>query len=139
VTPPGRRDHKAEQQEVLELEIGKARGTGIHPATRSCLRLLQHVTDLGPPESALDSGTGSGILALAAARFGIRQTLALDVDPHSVGVARLMRCLAPEGWLILGGIWWTRRNEFLASLVPHLQLVREDREAWWGAFLLRKN
>jgi hypothetical protein len=58
---------------------------------------------------------------------------------HPTRRGALMRCLAPEGWLILGGIWWTRRNEFLASLVPHLQLVREDREAWWGAFLLRKN
>ncbi len=61
-------------------------GTGRHPATRLALVLLEeHVR---PGDRVLDLGTGSGILAVAAARLGAAEVLALDVDAAAVAVAR---------------------------------------------------
>jgi len=71
---------------VLELDPGQAFGTGHHPTTRMCLLLLQKY--LRPGMEVLDLGTGSGILALAAARLGARSVLALDTDPLAVKAAR---------------------------------------------------
>jgi ribosomal protein L11 methylase PrmA len=72
----------------LVLDIGRARGTGIHPATRICLRLLEAVAAEEIPIRALDVGTGTGILALAAARMGVPKVLAIDVNPQAVRVTR---------------------------------------------------
>ena len=71
---------------VLELDPGQAFGTGHHPTTRMCLLLLQKY--LRPGMEVLDLGTGSGILALAAARLGAGSVLALDTDPLAVKAAR---------------------------------------------------
>jgi len=71
---------------VLELDPGQAFGTGHHPTTRMCLLLLQKY--LRPGMEVLDLGTGSGILALAAARLGAASVLALDTDPLAVKAAR---------------------------------------------------
>jgi len=71
---------------VLLLEPGMAFGTGLHPTTRLCLRALE---DHCPPEGdLLDVGTGSGVLAIAAAKLGARSVLALDADGAAVSVAR---------------------------------------------------
>ena len=71
---------------VIRLEPGMAFGTGLHPSTRLALRLLE----TSPLHNArvLDVGTGSGILAIAAARLGARQVVATDIDPHAVEAAR---------------------------------------------------
>jgi ribosomal protein L11 methyltransferase len=61
-------------------------GTGAHPTTRLVLMLLEERTTLG--DRVLDLGTGSGIIALAAARLGAREVLALDIDPVAVAAAR---------------------------------------------------
>jgi ribosomal protein L11 methyltransferase len=67
---------------VLRLDPGMAFGTGLHPTTRGCLTLLQAV---GPmPPRVLDVGSGSGILALAAARLGADHVDCLDTDPVAV-------------------------------------------------------
>ena len=71
---------------VLELDPGQAFGTGHHPTTRMCLLLLEKY--LRPGMEVLDLGTGSGILALAAARLGARSVLALDTDALAVKAAR---------------------------------------------------
>ena len=71
---------------VLELDPGQAFGTGHHPTTRMCLLLLDK--HLRPEMAVLDLGTGSGILALAAARLGAGSVLALDTDPLAVKAAR---------------------------------------------------
>jgi ribosomal protein L11 methyltransferase len=61
-------------------------GTGLHPSTRLCLVALEeHLT---PGMRVLDVGTGSGILAIAAARLGAGPVLALDIDPIAVKAAR---------------------------------------------------
>ena len=70
---------------VIELDPGAAFGTGLHPTTKLCLlRLEKH---LQPGMSAFDLGTGSGILAIAAAKLGASSVLALDIDPVAVKVA----------------------------------------------------
>lgn len=73
---------------MLEMEVKDARGTGIHPGTRGCLRLLHLVLEQGVPDLALDAGTGTGVLAMAAAHLGVQRVLALDIDPNAVSVAR---------------------------------------------------
>jgi ribosomal protein L11 methyltransferase len=71
---------------VIRLEPGMAFGTGLHPTTRLCLEALEKHAP--PGGTALDVGTGSGVLAIAAAKLGVRSVLALDADPVAVNVAR---------------------------------------------------
>ena len=71
---------------VIELDPGMAFGTGYHPTTHTCLEALEDV--LRPGMSVLDLGTGSGILAITAARLGASRVLALDIDPQAVRAAR---------------------------------------------------
>ena len=71
---------------VIELDPGMAFGTGLHPTTQMCLMALEK--SIQPGDRVLDLGTGSGILALAAAKLGARTVLALDTDPVAVAVAR---------------------------------------------------
>lgn len=70
---------------VIELDPGMAFGTGTHPTTRLCLEALEK---LGRTGDVLDVGTGSGILAMAAARLGASRVVGTDIDPDAVEVAR---------------------------------------------------
>lgn len=70
---------------VIELDPGMAFGTGLHPTTRLCVAALEeHVQ---PGDTLLDLGTGSGVLAIAAAKFGATDILATDIDPIAVRTA----------------------------------------------------
>ncbi len=71
---------------VLTLDAGAAFGSGEHPTTRLCLRALERLA-ARRPRRILDLGTGSGILAMAAARLTGRAVRAVDIDPWSVRVA----------------------------------------------------
>ena len=71
---------------TVTLDPGMAFGTGAHPTTRLCLEAL--VRHLAGGERVLDVGTGSGILAIAAAKLGGREILALDSDPLACRIAR---------------------------------------------------
>ncbi len=75
-----------EEEVVLELDPGMAFGTGTHPTTQMCLLALEE--RIRPGARVLDLGTGSGILAIAAAKLGAGRVLALDTDPQAVAVAR---------------------------------------------------
>lgn len=78
---------EAEVQEgdiVLELDPGMAFGTGTHPTTALCLRALEQVVK--PGRRVFDLGTGSGILAIAAAKLGA-MVEAVDLDAVAVKVA----------------------------------------------------
>ena len=72
----------------IEIEAALAFGTGHHGTTRGCLLLLDHVLKTYHPRRVLDLGTGTGVLAIAAAKALQRAVLASDIDPVSVQVAR---------------------------------------------------
>lgn len=70
---------------IIELDPGMAFGTGTHETTNMCMQLLEkHLQD---GMRVMDVGTGSGILAIAAARLGAKDILAIDIDPSAVKVA----------------------------------------------------
>jgi ribosomal protein L11 methyltransferase len=71
---------------VIELDPGMAFGTGLHQTTAMCLALLEDY--VGPGATVLDQGTGSGILAIAAARLGARRVIAVDSSEVAVASAR---------------------------------------------------
>lgn len=78
---------------AIQIEAALAFGTGHHGTTRGCLLALDRMlrmTSVGPRRKLhiLDLGTGTGILAIAAARTLRRRVLAVDIDPTSVRVAR---------------------------------------------------
>jgi ribosomal protein L11 methyltransferase len=75
-------------QAVVVLDPGLSFGTGRHPTTGFCLRQLVARRRPGAAQSCLDVGTGSGILAIAAAKLGYAPVDALDSDPESIRVAR---------------------------------------------------
>jgi ribosomal protein L11 methyltransferase len=76
----------AEDDIVIDLEPGMAFGTGLHATTRMCLVCLEELVKAG--DTLLDMGTGSGVLAIAAAKLGAKSVLALDNDSTAVEVAR---------------------------------------------------
>ena len=71
----------------IEIEAALAFGTGHHGTTRGCLLLLDHVLKAYRPRRVLDLGTGTGVLAIAAAKALQIKVLASDIDPLSVRVA----------------------------------------------------
>ncbi|HWG03627.1 MAG TPA: 50S ribosomal protein L11 methyltransferase [Beijerinckiaceae bacterium] len=73
---------------ALEIEAALAFGTGHHGSTRGCLAMFAAVLKTRRATSVLDVGTGSGVLALAAAKVLRRKILAGDIDPIAVGAAR---------------------------------------------------
>ncbi len=75
-------------QVVVVLDPGLSFGTGHHPTTAFCLRQLVAHRRPGQGQSCLDVGTGSGILAIAAAKLGYEPVEALDYDADAVGIAR---------------------------------------------------
>jgi ribosomal protein L11 methyltransferase len=70
----------------LVLDPGMAFGTGLHPTTQQCLEALSTLPLEG--KSVLDVGTGSGILAIAAAKRGASPVVAVDTDTLAVDAAR---------------------------------------------------
>lgn len=73
VTPEGK-------EFPIALDPGVVFGTGTHPTTRECLDLMERAFGETRIESVLDLGTGTGLLAIAAAKLGARQTLAVDFN-----------------------------------------------------------
>lgn len=70
---------------IIEMDPGMAFGTGTHETTALCVELIEDYYKGG---SLLDVGTGSGILALCAAKLGAENITAVDIDPDAVRVAR---------------------------------------------------
>ena len=72
----------------IEIEAGLAFGTGHHGSTRGCLLALDAIAKTARPRRILDLGTGSGVLAIAAARALRRRIVAIDIDGCAVKTAR---------------------------------------------------
>ncbi|MBQ9263877.1 MAG: 50S ribosomal protein L11 methyltransferase, partial [Clostridia bacterium] len=70
---------------IIEIDPGMAFGTGTHETTAMCVGLIEKYYQGG---TLLDVGTGSGILAIAAARLGAAGIVAVDIDPDAVRVAK---------------------------------------------------
>ncbi len=157
----------------LVIPAGAAFGTGEHATTAMSLRLLERITRRFPRGwSFADLGTGSGILALAARRFGATHVVGVDNDPSAISTARanarfnkvtriqfqiadvqawrpksavnvlganlyseliiealprLLRYLAPRGWIVLSGIMRTQERAVLRALRAHGIKVQEIR------------
>ena len=71
---------------VVELDPGAAFGTGQHATTSLCIRALEDL--VRPGMTVFDVGTGSGVLAIVAAKLGAKRVEAVDFDPVAVRVAR---------------------------------------------------
>ncbi|KAI3753732.1 hypothetical protein L2E82_25793 [Cichorium intybus] len=80
ITPPNL------EATIITLNPGLAFGTGDHPTTKLCLLQLHGLIKGG--ETVLDYGTGSGILAIAALKFGAVKSVGLDIDPQAITAAR---------------------------------------------------
>ncbi len=94
---------------VLTLDAGLAFGTGEHNSTRGCLNALERLAKYHRPTRILDIGTGSGILAIAAARLMHRNVLASDIDFRAARVANanaqlnqvagFVHAIRADGWV----------------------------------------
>ena len=73
---------------AIEIDAATAFGTGEHPSTRGCLLALDDLARCRRFRRPLDIGTGSGVLAIAAAKRLHRRVVAGDIDPEAVRVAR---------------------------------------------------
>jgi ribosomal protein L11 methyltransferase len=84
---PAWKDHDAREDEiVIYLDPGMAFGTGTHPTTAMCIKLIE--TYLVPGSTFLDIGTGSGILMIVAAKLGAERMMGIDTDEVAIEVAR---------------------------------------------------
>jgi ribosomal protein L11 methyltransferase len=104
VVPPWIEDVRTDRT-VIVIEPGGF-GTGHHPTTAGCLEALEAIVERERPGHAIDLGTGSGILAIAAARLGVARVFAVDQDPGAItcatanvarnGVGDGVRCLLAD-------------------------------------------
>lgn len=87
VVKPSWREYEAEEGDlVIELDPGRAFGTGTHPTTYLCIKLMEKY--IKENQSVIDVGTGSGILMVAADKLGAQEIWGVDIDPDAVEVAK---------------------------------------------------
>jgi len=126
----------------IEIEAALAFGTGHHGTTRGCLLLLDRVLKAHRPRRVLDLGTGTAVLAIAAAKALHGAVLASDIDPLSVrvacdnarlnGVGNLVRVIRATGFsapdfadhgpfdLVLANILANPLRQLATPMVQHL-------------------
>jgi ribosomal protein L11 methyltransferase len=73
---------------AIEIDAGRAFGTAHHGTTKGCLLALEALAKRRRFNNALDLGCGSGVLAIGAAKMGVKRVLATDIDPIAIMVAR---------------------------------------------------
>lgn len=113
VCPPWRDDGTPCGCRRIDLDPGVVFGNGGHPTTRDCIDMISRVLRSEPVNTALDLGTGTGILALVAARGGCDRVLAVDLNPLAAETAR--------------------RNALLNGLESAVLTVRGRAEDWCDA------
>jgi ribosomal protein L11 methyltransferase len=87
LSPPWENVVVGKEEILIHIDPCVVFGTGYHPTTRSCLTALWEIYRKERPEKMLDLGTGSGILALAAAKWGAKTVLAIDCNELAVETA----------------------------------------------------
>lgn len=87
VIKPSWEQYEPQDQEVIvELDPGMAFGTGNHPTTSLCIKALEDYLGIG--DKVYDVGTGSGVLAITAAKLGAGKVAAIDLDEVAVKIAK---------------------------------------------------
>jgi ribosomal protein L11 methyltransferase len=116
IRPPWEAPSDRAGAEEIVIDPGQAFGTGAHATTRLCLELLLELAQLeDSPGPLLDVGTGSGVLAIAAARLGFAPVLGLDHERESVVAAR-------ENAEVNGAALEVRRFDLRKQALPWLDL-----------------
>src|SRR5208282_4664272 len=92
IVPPWKRENECGRTTIV-IQPAQAFGTGRHPTTAGALRAIESLIGARAPKSILDAGTGSGVLAIAAALLGRRdglerEIIAIDTDPAALENAR---------------------------------------------------
>ena len=87
IAPTWEQYQAAPGEQIIVMDPGMAFGTGHHATTSLCLALVREVVAGGGGRRVLDVGTGTGVLAMAAALFGAGRVLAIDNDPLAVAAA----------------------------------------------------
>jgi len=134
VVKPTWEDFAAGPEElVIEIDPGMAFGTGTHPTTALCIRMIHRW--MAPGIRFLDIGTGSGILMIAAAKLGAAELTGVDSDPVAVSVAGenlRLNGMAPDRFALVTGnlvdaitgnydlISANILSETIRELVPHI-------------------
>lgn len=86
VVKPIWEEYESNGEMVIELDPGMAFGTGTHETTRMCVEALEE--NVKEDTTVFDIGTGSGILAIAAAKLGAKKVIGVDLDPVAVDSAK---------------------------------------------------
>ncbi len=85
VVKPTWREYEAEEDElIIEIDPGRAFGTGTHPTTSLCIKLMEE--NIKENHRVIDVGTGSGILMIAAEKLGAKEIIGTDIDPMAIEV-----------------------------------------------------
>src|ERR1700723_828286 len=91
IVPPWKRGNEPGRTSIV-IQPAQAFGTGHHPTTAGALRALESIVMAHPPRSILDAGTGSGVLAIAAAALMGKhhcEIIAVDIDTTALENARV--------------------------------------------------
>jgi ribosomal protein L11 methyltransferase len=120
------RDRAPRHRFVIEIDAGQAFGTAHHASTRGCLLALDDHLKRARPRAVIDIGTGTGVLAIAAANTLKRGVLASDSDPIAVAIAAdnarvncarpLLRIYRAEGFFH-PRLWHAKADLVLANLL----------------------
>jgi len=107
----------------IKIEAGLAFGTGHHETTSLCLEVLSDVARERSFRNVLDLGTGTGLLAIGAAKLWKRSVLASDIDPVAVEVARDNAIANGTGPLVRAVVADGLANPILARAAPYDLLI----------------
>lgn len=116
VKPTWRKYEPQEDELVIEIDPGRAFGTGTHPTTSLCIKLMEENIKEG--NTVIDVGTGSGILMVAAEKLGAGKIVGTDIDPVAVEVA--------EENLLLNKVDMEKAKAYAGDLVTVVQNEKFD-------------